>query len=78
MQAVVGGVSELSSSSLKLMGTYQHQSIGTRVHLCVLCDVPIRHPRTHDAERKQCLRNVDDREHVGMRNGLVPTTEGLV
>jgi hypothetical protein len=68
------------------MGAYQHQSIGTRVHLGVLCYVPIRHPRTNDVERKlrpliQGIlkhRKVDDREYVGMRNGLAPTRGSLV
>jgi hypothetical protein len=78
VQAIVGEVSRLSSLSFKLMGAYQHQSIGTRVRLGVLCDVPIWHPRTHDAERKPPLRNVDDREYVGMGNGLAHTMEGLV
>jgi hypothetical protein len=52
VQAIVGKVSRLPSSSFKLMGAYQHQPIGTRVHLGVLCDVPIWHPRTNDVERK--------------------------
>ena len=51
VQAIVGKVSRLPSSSFKLMGAYQHQPIGTRVHLGVLCDVPIRHPRTNDVEQ---------------------------
>jgi hypothetical protein len=78
VQAIVGEVSRLSSSSFKLMGAYQHQPIGTRVHLGVLCDVPIWHPRAHGAEREQCLRNADDREYIRIGNGLVQTTEGLV
>jgi hypothetical protein len=60
VQAIIGEVSRLSSLSFKLMGAYQHQPIGTRVHLGVLCDVPSRHPRAHDAEREQCIRNADD------------------
>jgi hypothetical protein len=78
VQAIVGEVSRLSSSGFKLMGAYQHQSIGTRVHLSVLCDVPIWHPRAHGAERDQCLRNADDREYIRIGNGLVQMTEGLV
>jgi len=49
------------------MDAYQDQPIGTRVHLDVLADVPIWHPRTHDAKWKQSLRNLDDGEHVWMR-----------
>jgi hypothetical protein len=60
------------------MNAYQHQPISTRVHLGVLCDIPIWHPRTHDAERRQRLRNVDDMEYVGMGNGLALTMEDLV
>jgi hypothetical protein len=78
VQAIIGEVSRLSSSSFKLMGAYQHQPISTRVHLGVLCDVPSRHPRAHGAEREQCLRNADDREYIRMGNELVQTTEGLV
>jgi hypothetical protein len=72
------GVRRLSSSNQKLMGAYQHQPIGTRVHLDVLCDVPIWHPRTHDVERKRCLRNVDNREYIGMGNMLALTMDDLV
>ena len=86
VQTIVGEVSGLSSSSFRLMGAYQHQPIGTRVRLGVLCDVPIWHPRTNEVERKLRLRKrglpkhrkVDDREHVGMRNGLASTRETLV
>ena len=78
MQTIVVGVSRSSTSNFKLIGTYQHQPIGTRVHLGVLRDVSIRHPWTHDAEREQRLRNVDNGEYVGVGNGLAPTTEGLV
>ena len=49
------------------VGTYKRQTIGTRVHLGVLGNVPIRHPRTHDANGKQRLGNLDDREHVRVR-----------
>ena len=52
------------------MGTHKHQKIGTRVHLGVLGNVPIWHPRTHDANRKRSLRNPDDGEHIRMR--IVP------
>jgi hypothetical protein len=78
VQAIVVGVSRSSSSSFKLICTYQHQPIYTPVRLGVLRDVSIRHPWTHDAEWKQRLRNVDNGEYVGMGNGLAPTTEGLV
>ena len=60
------------------MDTYQHQPIGTRVHLGVLCDVPSRHPRAHGAEREQCLRNTDDRKYIRMGNGLAQAMGGLV
>ena len=49
------------------MSTYKNQTIGTRVRLGVLGNVPIWHPRTHDADRKQFLRNLDDPEHVRVR-----------
>ena len=49
------------------MATYQHQSIGVRVHLDVLGDVSVWHPRAHDAKRKQSLRDLDDGKHVRMR-----------
>jgi hypothetical protein len=78
VQAIIGRVSRLSSSSFKLMGAHQHQPIGARVHLGVLRDVPIWHPRAHGAEWEQCLRNADDREHIRMGSGLAQTTEGLV
>lgn len=55
------------------MGAYQHQPISVGVHLGVLDDVPIWHPRTHDTKRKQCLRNLNDREYVRMGDLLVPT-----
>ena len=48
------------------MGTYERQTIRTRVHLGVLSNVPVWHPRGHDAKRKQLLRNPDDGEHVRM------------
>jgi len=48
-------------------GTYKPQPVGTRVRLGVLGDVPIWHPRTHDAKRKQHFGNFDDGEHVRMR-----------
>ena len=64
------------------MGTYQHQPVGTQVRLGVLVDVPIWHPRSHDANRKQCLGNVDDRENIRVGgNGVAPVdiaTEALV
>ena len=49
------------------MSTYKHQAIDTRVRLGVLSNVPIWHPRTHDANRKLRLRNPDDRENIRMR-----------
>ena len=49
------------------ISTYKHQTIGTRVCFGVLSDVPIWHPRAHDANRKQSLRNPNDREHIWMR-----------
>ena len=48
------------------MGTYKHQMVDARVHLGVLGNVPIWHPWSHDAKRKQLLRNPDDGEHVRM------------
>jgi hypothetical protein len=78
VQAIVGEVSRLSLPSFKLMGAYQHQSIGVRVHLGVLCDVPIWHPWAHGAEGELCLRNTGDREYIRVGNGLAQTTEGLV
>jgi hypothetical protein len=77
VQAIVGEVSRLSSSSFKLMGAYQYQPIGIRVHLGVLCDVPMWHPRAHGIEWEQCSRNADDREYVGMGNELEQAMEGL-
>lgn len=52
------------------MGTDQHQTIGSWVRPDVLCDISVRHPRTHDTIRKRCLRNLDNGEHVRMRIGL--------
>jgi len=52
------------------MATYKRQTVGTRICLGVLSDVPIRHPRTHDANRKQFLRNLDDGEHIRMKFDL--------
>jgi len=49
------------------MGTYKCQTISTGVHLGVLGNVPIWHPRAHDANRKQHLRNLDDWKHVQMK-----------
>ena len=49
------------------MSTYKQQTIDTRVRLGVLSNVPIWHPRTHDANRKRRLRKPDDREHIWMR-----------
>jgi len=72
-------VSELFPPILGSIGTYQHRSVGSWVHFCVLVDVPAQHPRGHDEKRKQRLRNLDDREYVGMGNAPAPilTTEGL-
>jgi len=55
------------SHHLRPMGAYEHRTIGTWVHLGILSDVPIWHPRTHDANREQSLRNPDYRKHVRMR-----------
>jgi hypothetical protein len=71
-QSVVRGVRRPSLPISELVGTYQLEPVGIRVHLGVLGNVPIRHPRSHDAERKLCLRNLDDREYVWMRNIRVP------
>ena len=49
------------------MGTYERQTIDTRVRLGVLGNVPIWHPRAHDANWKPRLRNPDDRENIRMR-----------
>ena len=49
---------------------YQHQAISPRVHLDVLGDVPLRHPRSHNAKWKQWFRKLDDRENVWVRIGL--------
>ena len=78
MRAIIVRVSMLCSLSLNLIGRYQHQPIDARVRLGVLCDVSIWHPRTYDAKREECLRNANDREYVGVRNGLAPTVEGLI
>lgn len=51
-QAIFGAVSKLSSSIFRSVGTHQRQPISARIYLGVLCDVPIRHPGTHDAKRK--------------------------
>jgi hypothetical protein len=72
VRAVVDIVSRLSSSTLKLIETYQHQPIDTWIHLDVLGDVPVWHPRTYDAKRKQCLRNLDDGKYVWVGSGLAP------
>jgi len=52
------------------MGTYKHQTVGTRIYLGILSNVPIWHPQIHDTERKQRLRNPDDGEHIRMRIDL--------
>jgi hypothetical protein len=52
VRATVGVVSRLSSLSFELMGAYQCQPIGTWVPLGIVDNIPIRHPRIHDAERK--------------------------
>jgi len=52
------------------MGTYKYQTIGARVRLGILSNVPIWHPRDHDANRNQRLRTPDDGEHVWMRISL--------
>jgi len=55
-------------SSIRLTGAYKHQPIDVWVYLGVLDDIPIWHPRSHDANRKQYLRlrNVKYGEHVRM------------
>jgi len=60
------------------IGTYEHQTIGTQVCFGVLSDVPIWHPRTHDTNRKQSLRNPDDRKHIRMRTELAPFDHATV
>ena len=52
------------------MGTYKHQTVSTKIHLGILSNVPIWHPRTHDTEWKQRLRNPDNGEYVRMRIDL--------
>jgi len=52
------------------MGTYKRQAVGIRVHLGVLSNVPVWHPWAHDANWKQRLRNLDDREYVRVRIAL--------
>jgi len=49
------------------MGTYKFETVSTRVHFDILSNVPIWHPRAHDTNRKQTLRNPDDGERVQMR-----------
>jgi len=56
-----------SSHQSPPMGTYERQTIRTPVRLGILSNVPVWHPRAHDAKRKQLLRNPDDGEHVWMR-----------
>ena len=63
-------VSGLSTPRFRSTVTYQHQPIGTWVHLGVLGDVPVGHPRSHHAQWKQCSRNLDDWEQVRMRVDL--------
>ena len=46
--------------------TYKRQTVSGRIQLDILNDVPIWHPRTHDTEWKQCLRNPDGGEDVRM------------
>jgi len=61
------------------MGTYERRAIRTRVHLSVLSNVPIGHPRAHDAKRNQLeVRSSDDREHVRMSVELVLFDHAMV
>ena len=63
------------------MGTCQRQAVDIRVRLCVLSDVPILHPRSHDAKWERRLGNLDDGEHVWVGDGFASvdfTIEGLV
>jgi len=55
-----------------LMDEYQHQPIGILVRLGVLHDIAIWHPWAHDAEWKQCLRNLNDGEYVRVGKILAP------
>jgi len=59
-------------------GTYEHQTIGARVCFGVLSDVPVWHPWTHDANRKQFLRNLNDREHIRMKIEPAPFDHTMV
>jgi len=64
-----------------LMDEYQHQPIGVLVPLGVLHDIAIWHPWAHDAEWKQCLRNLHDGEYVWVGKILAPLefiAKGLV
>ena len=49
------------------MGAYQHQPVDIRVHLGVLGDVPVWHPRAHDAKQRQSHRNFDEGKQIRMR-----------
>jgi len=63
------------------MDEYQHQPIGVLVPLGVLHDIAIWHPWAHDAEWKQCLRNLDDGEYVWVGKTFAPLdfiAKGLV
>ena len=73
-------VSILSSSTFRSMSTHECQPVRTGIHLGVLDDVPIWHPRSHYAKRKKTLRNLNDGEHVRVRFAFAPfdyTTEFL-
>ena len=79
VRAVVPGMVNGSSSSVfRLMSTYQHQPVGTRVRPGVLDDISIGHPRAHCAEWKQYLRNLDDGEHVRMGTEISPLAQTTV
>ena len=54
------------------MGAYQHQPVDIRVHLGVLNDVPVWHPRAHDAKQRQSHRNLDEWEQIRVRIELAP------
>ena len=78
MQAGARVVSGSSSSNFVVVGTHQHQPISTWFFLDVLGDVPIWHPGTHDAKGEQCLRNLNNREHIWMRIEFSPFTHKVV
>jgi len=70
VRAVEGMVSGTPSSISRSMDTHQLQPIGSWVRLDILGDITIWHPWSHDAKREQCLRNINDGQHVRMRVGF--------